>query len=101
MRYGNPGPGSAFDALLQRDPAIEEVIALPLYPHYAMSSYETAVEYANTIQNKVVLIDGARLAELMFETGLGLSIVTSYEVKKIDADYFLEDEAAQGVAAGS
>ena len=52
MRYGNPDPGAAFDALLQRAPGIEEVIALPLYPHYAMSSYETAVEYAKEIHRK-------------------------------------------------
>ena len=52
MRYGNPTPGAAFEVLLQRDPSIEEVIALPLYPHYAMSSYETAVEYAKEIHQK-------------------------------------------------
>lgn len=46
MRYGNPSPEQAYDRLLQKYPALEEVIALPLYPHYAMSSYETAVEYA-------------------------------------------------------
>jgi restriction system protein len=62
---------------------------------------KTAVEYANTIQNKVVLIDGEKLAELMFETGLGLSTVTAYEVKKLDVDYFLEDEEAQAVATGA
>jgi protoporphyrin/coproporphyrin ferrochelatase len=44
MRYGNPTPETAFDNLLKRNPSIREVIALPLYPHYAMSSYETAVE---------------------------------------------------------
>jgi len=52
MRYGNPGPEEGFDALLKRDPSIEEVVALPLYPHYAMSSYETAVEYAKEIHKK-------------------------------------------------
>lgn len=46
MRYGSLTPEKAFDALLKRDPGIEEVIAVPLYPHYAMSSYETAVEHA-------------------------------------------------------
>lgn len=46
MRYGNPTPTVAFDNLLKREPGIEEVIAVPLYPHYAMASYETAVEYA-------------------------------------------------------
>jgi ferrochelatase len=52
MRYGNPSPKAGFDALLKKDPAIEEVVALPLYPHYAMSSYETAVEYAKEIHAK-------------------------------------------------
>lgn len=46
MRYGNPSPKAAFDELLKANPDLEEVVAVPLYPHYAMSSYETAVEYA-------------------------------------------------------
>lgn len=46
MRYGNPTPAAAFDNLVKNNPGIEEVIAVPLYPHYAMASYETAVEYA-------------------------------------------------------
>ncbi|ULQ51181.1 ferrochelatase [Flavihumibacter fluvii] len=46
MRYGSPSPKEAFDELMRREPALEEVIAVPMYPHYAMSSYETAVEYA-------------------------------------------------------
>ena len=45
MRYGSLTPARGFDALLKREPALEEVIAVPLYPHYAMSSYETAVEH--------------------------------------------------------
>ena len=48
MRYGNPTPQKAFDSLLKNNPDLEEVIAIPLYPHYAMSSYETAVEHART-----------------------------------------------------
>lgn len=46
MRYGNPHPKEAFDKLLEQHPDLEEVVLVPLYPHYAMSSYETAVEYA-------------------------------------------------------
>ena len=52
MRYGNPSPTIAFDNLLVRQPDIAEVIAIPLYPHYAMSSYETAVEYAKECYHK-------------------------------------------------
>jgi ferrochelatase len=46
MRYGNPSPKAAFDSLVEKHPDLEEVIAVPLYPHYAMSSFETAVAYA-------------------------------------------------------
>jgi ferrochelatase len=46
MRYGSPSPQQAYDRLLTDNPELDEIIILPLYPHYAMSSYETAVEYA-------------------------------------------------------
>jgi ferrochelatase len=52
MRYGNPSPKAAYDKLLQAEPELDEVILVPLYPHYAMSSYETAVEYAKDIYKK-------------------------------------------------
>lgn len=45
MRYGNPTPKAAFDKVLAANPDLEEVTVLPLYPHYAMSSFETAVDY--------------------------------------------------------
>jgi protoporphyrin/coproporphyrin ferrochelatase len=38
--------------LLKKEPQLEEVIAVPLYPHYAMSSYETAVESAKEVHAK-------------------------------------------------
>jgi protoporphyrin/coproporphyrin ferrochelatase len=52
MRYGNPGMKAAYEILLKKIPDLEEVIAIPLYPHYAMSSYETAVEHAEKIHRK-------------------------------------------------
>ncbi len=52
MRYGNPTPEAAYDKLLADNPGLREVILLPLYPHYAMSSYETAAEYAKDIYRK-------------------------------------------------
>ena len=52
MRYGSPAPWTAYDELLEKSPGLEEVVLLPLYPHYAMSSYETAVEYAKEVHAK-------------------------------------------------
>ena len=50
-----------------------------------------AVEYAAGIESKVVLIDGAELAKLMVDHNLGVSTVATYELKKVDSDYFLEE----------
>lgn len=52
MRYGNPSPQKAFDDLAKQHPDLNEVIVVPMYPHYAMSSYETAVEYAKEQHTK-------------------------------------------------
>ncbi len=52
MRYGNPSPQAGFDKLLLREPELQEVIAVPLYPHYAMSSFETAVDQVKEIHKK-------------------------------------------------
>jgi protoporphyrin/coproporphyrin ferrochelatase len=52
MRYGNPSVEQAYDNLLEKTPDLEEVLAIPLYPHYAMSSYETAVSYAKQIHSQ-------------------------------------------------
>jgi protoporphyrin/coproporphyrin ferrochelatase len=52
MRYGKPSPEDAFEELLHQEPGLQEVILVPLYPHYAMSSYETAVAYAMEIYKK-------------------------------------------------
>ena len=52
MRYGNPTVKTAYDQLLKRLPSLDEVIAVPMYPHYAMSSFETAVEQARKIHSK-------------------------------------------------
>jgi ferrochelatase len=52
MRYGNPSPKFVYEKLVSENPDLEEVILFPLYPHYAMSSYETAVEYMKEIHAK-------------------------------------------------
>lgn len=50
-----------------------------------------AKEFAEMIDSKVVLIDGERLASLMIEYDLGVSTERTYQVKKIDGDYFSEE----------
>ena len=50
-----------------------------------------AIEYVATIDPKVVLIDGTRLAQLMIDYNVGVSRSQLYEIKRIDSDYFAED----------
>lgn len=49
------------------------------------------VKYVSQVETKVVLIDGEQLAQLMIDHHLGVSTVSSYEIKKADFDYFAED----------
>lgn len=47
-----------------------------------------AHEYVKQIEKRIVLIDGARLVELMIEHGVGVETSRTYEIKKVDLDYF-------------
>jgi len=39
---------------------------------------------------KIVLMDGLTLADLMIEYNVGVSVKTTYEIKRVDSDYFEE-----------
>lgn len=47
-----------------------------------------AVQYADAIQSRVVLIDGVRLARLMIRYGVGVQVESTIEIVKIDEDFF-------------
>lgn len=47
-----------------------------------------ARDYVNECSDKVILIDGIRLIDLMFEYNLGVVVKTTYEVKDVDLTYF-------------
>ncbi|MHB1756775.1 MAG: restriction endonuclease [Leptospirillum sp.] len=49
-----------------------------------------AREYVSHLENKIVLIDGAQLVDLMIDFNVGVSPLGIYETKKIDLDYFEE-----------
>jgi len=41
---------------------------------------------------KIVLVDGQQLAKYMIQYGIGVSIMQTYEIKKIDSDFFADEE---------
>ncbi len=49
-----------------------------------------AIEYANSIDKRVILIDGQQLTDLMFKYNVGVSDEEVFVTKKIDLDFFEE-----------
>ncbi len=49
-----------------------------------------ADEYAETVPQRIILIDGERLATLMLEHNVGVRILQSIDLKRIDEDFFTE-----------
>lgn len=49
-----------------------------------------AEEYAQRIESRIILIDGRRLARLMFDFDIGATPRSTYTVKQLDSDYFEE-----------
>ena len=45
MRYGSPSPAHAVSELLHEHPGLKDILIAPLYPHYAMSSFGTAIDF--------------------------------------------------------
>jgi restriction system protein len=51
-----------------------------------------ASDYAESIDAKIILIDGEHLAAFMIENNLGVNTAHTYEIKRIDSDYFSEED---------
>jgi len=47
-----------------------------------------AISYVQTIDPRVVLIDGEQLAEFMIDFGVGVTEERTYQLKRVDSDYF-------------
>jgi restriction system protein len=53
-----------------------------------------AYDYTSRIDTKIVLIDGEQLARLMIDHNIGVASISKYEIKKVDSDYFSEEDLA-------
>jgi restriction system protein len=47
--------------------------------------------YVEHLPVRIVLIDGPTLASYMVEHNVGVSVVETYQIKRVDSDYFAED----------
>jgi restriction system protein len=50
-----------------------------------------AVEYARHLPQRVILIDGQRLTELMVEHDVGVRLSRAIAVKRLDEDFFTDE----------
>ncbi|WP_216634436.1 restriction endonuclease [Granulibacter bethesdensis] len=56
---------------------------------FTTSSFSThAIEFVRNLTQRIVLIDGTTLADLMIEHGVGVRVSRTITVKKIDIDFF-------------
>jgi restriction system protein len=51
---------------------------------------DEAREFVKNIDAKIILVSGMQMAELMYEHNIGMNIYATYEIKKLDLDYFSE-----------
>ena len=49
---------------------------------------QDALDYVQKIEKRIVLIDGKQLADLMIDHGIGVNVVQTYKIKRLDSDYF-------------
>ena len=50
-----------------------------------------AVDFVSRIPQRVVLIDGSRLTEMMIRHGVGVRVSRVLEFKRVDEDFFSEE----------
>jgi restriction system protein len=56
------------------------------------SSFSTpATDFVRHLPQRIVLIDGDRLGDLMIEHGVGVRVARTVEVKRLDEDFFVEE----------
>jgi restriction system protein len=54
-----------------------------------------AAAYADGVTPRVILIGGRELAQLMIDYDVAVTLVSSWDIKRVDSDYFDADEGAE------
>lgn len=49
-----------------------------------------AIKKAKDAHHKIILINGSKLVDLMYEYNVGIQVQTTYEIKQLDEDFFFE-----------
>jgi protoporphyrin/coproporphyrin ferrochelatase len=85
MRYGNPSTESQI-VKMKRD-GIEEVLIFPLYPHYAMSSYESALVCATDSLKRIAPEINYRVVNPFFQDPAYIDCLIDQSADYLSQDY--------------
>lgn len=53
---------------------------------------ESAIKKAREAHHKIILVDGKKLTDLMYEFGVGIQTINVYELKEVDVNFFEESQ---------
>ncbi len=87
MRYGNPSIETGLEELVQQNPDLEEVYMIPLYPHYAMSSYETVVVKAREVAEQKFPKLNLRIKDVFYNDAHYLDALAESIKPSLEKDY--------------
>jgi ferrochelatase len=85
MRYGNPAILDTLKGLQQQ--GIDDLFVIPLYPHYAMSSYETVVERVKAVLKEINYQPHLRVMPPFFEEPNYIAAMVENARPHLDWDY--------------
>lgn len=51
-----------------------------------------AIEYAERVPQRIILIDGDKLTQLMIQYGVGVRVERTVEIRRVDLDYFIQEQ---------
>jgi len=89
MRYRNPGIESAFERL--RLAGVTDLLVMPLFPHFAMSSFETAVVRAREVAARLAPDIRLKIAEPFYNDPdyIAALVASAGDLLKTDYDHLL------------
>jgi len=85
MRYQSPSIQSAITKL--RDQGVDKIVLIPMFPHYAMSSYETAVARVSEIVAKIAPDIALEVVAPYYQDPAYIDALVASAAKHLEGDY--------------
>lgn len=87
MRYGDPSIGQALKQLKRKSPALQKLIVFPLFPHYALTSYQTAVDEVRLVLRQHPEIKEVKIVEPFFDHPAYINALSKQIEKHAESEF--------------